>query len=364
MTSNMVLRYRDLIAETIEEHRKHIKQYGYVWWGWWNKPNEKIPSIELAHFMDIVRSNGHLWIFLANSGTFGLQKAKLTDICITDDGGAKHCAEIEKVPEYYSAAKYKVWFRLDDIEDTIPDELCNWAYSKPEDFLYTNDFEYFDNKRIGSMKEMLTQRHMTIYFIDKYDKNLSCNGSDKQDTASYNSNYEYHATKLDALVNDIMVLVESINKQCAFASSRVLSPIQMPKYPKEIEDGLRTPANDENSLKQFTNYLYMLIVDGHKYVLYDDRAIIRKSFFYSFENNLIYDIRLARNHYHHLGSDSHQNKLNKLGELFFKTCGKRLIDDETSINTFQISLLTRTEELLKNELNAVKGEIQKFEDHR
>ena len=47
----VILRFRDLVTEnnvTIARHKDMIDKKGYVWWGWWNKGNEKLPFEEFC----------------------------------------------------------------------------------------------------------------------------------------------------------------------------------------------------------------------------------------------------------------------------------------------------------------------------
>lgn len=47
----VILRFRDLVTaenETIAKHVAVIEKYGYVWWAWWKKGNEKTPVEEFA----------------------------------------------------------------------------------------------------------------------------------------------------------------------------------------------------------------------------------------------------------------------------------------------------------------------------
>ena len=43
----MILRYRDLAKDkghTIAEHKAILEANGAVWWGWWNKQGETVPT--------------------------------------------------------------------------------------------------------------------------------------------------------------------------------------------------------------------------------------------------------------------------------------------------------------------------------
>ena len=36
----VLFRFRDLVANTLEEHRKILADKKACWWGWWKRPNE------------------------------------------------------------------------------------------------------------------------------------------------------------------------------------------------------------------------------------------------------------------------------------------------------------------------------------
>ena len=78
----------------------------------------------------------------------------------------------DKVPDYYRASKYKVWFRFDSIEDILSDEICNWSYADSSNFVYIDDMENFKDKQIGSLHELLNHYHRTIYFVKAFDSEV------------------------------------------------------------------------------------------------------------------------------------------------------------------------------------------------
>jgi predicted MPP superfamily phosphohydrolase len=170
MPASMILRFRDLVKNTIAEHREILKVEKYVWWAWWAKPAEAIPRHTFAQFRSIITAKGGVWIYLLNSGTEELYKAFLTDIDESKNNEGKECNEPSKTPSYYRDAKYKAWFRLEKIQKVSdPDgEIRRWSYDEIDEF--PDDFsEYFDNKRAYSVKELLNRRHRTIYFVKPYE---------------------------------------------------------------------------------------------------------------------------------------------------------------------------------------------------
>ena len=116
MPTSMVLRFRDLVADTIQEHQRLIEDNGYVWWGWWNKPDERIPRHTFAEFQKIIQDKGQLTVFLVDSGRQRLYAAELDEIDSSNTEDAKPCKEPAKTPKYYSASM------LQSVVSVYPDE--------------------------------------------------------------------------------------------------------------------------------------------------------------------------------------------------------------------------------------------------
>ena len=166
----MALRFRDLVQETIVRHKEVIATHGYVWWGWWNKPSEKIPRNTFAEFKGLITAGGgKLEIYLVDSGSEKLYVASLTSIDESPTEDSKSCSEPTKTPGYYSTATYKAWFRLTEIREISIAGIRNWSYDEVGEFLDDSASGRFQDKRVFSIQEMLNRRHRTIYFLKPYD---------------------------------------------------------------------------------------------------------------------------------------------------------------------------------------------------
>ena len=99
----IILRFRDLVTadnETINEHSAIIKEYGYVWWGWWKKGNEKTPFLEFSALSAKAKEKARP-IYLLDSGQSKLFKATCADIQLKSESKFSS-PEKDRTPVYYS----------------------------------------------------------------------------------------------------------------------------------------------------------------------------------------------------------------------------------------------------------------------
>lgn len=168
MSKTMVLRFRDFGFATIEEHISIIGEFGYVWWGWWGKPDESIPRDTFAQYKQQIEKETVKAIFLIDSGNTLLYKAELSDISEADIT-ERASPEQEKTPAYYSGSKHKAWFKLVSISECEDAEIRNWTYDESIEIIDDPHREAFIDKQVFSLKEMVDRRHTTIYFIQEFD---------------------------------------------------------------------------------------------------------------------------------------------------------------------------------------------------
>lgn len=168
----MALRFRDLsIEDTVGAHNAIAREHGYVWWGWWNKPEEHTPRPVLASLETAIRESGPVEIFLVDSGHEGLYSARLREIHVTpgvqeDQRGAT--PKPDRTPAYYRDTPYRVWFKFEgQIEERDPETIRGFSYEEvPEDvFVADRHQDRYGGKRVESLEEMLSRRHRTIYFL-------------------------------------------------------------------------------------------------------------------------------------------------------------------------------------------------------
>ena len=120
MSSQLMLRYRDLVTEpggTLREHRLLIKQFGYVWWGWWMRQYERVPRELFASLIEATRRGAFVTAYLFDSGSGLLHSCSIGDLRVAPGDAGLGAPEVQKAPYYYSRGRYPAWFRLHSIRD-------------------------------------------------------------------------------------------------------------------------------------------------------------------------------------------------------------------------------------------------------
>lgn len=169
----LILRFRDLVTEndaTIAIHKDMIDKKGYVWWGWWNKGNEKVPFDEFCVLKGEIESCPKQF-YLMDSGQEKLYRARCLAIKCSENDKILS-PELEYTPRYYREQKYHAWFKFEAIEECDIDEVRDHTYVKVDSLFVENrsDYEKFYGKRVYSIKEMI-QQNRTVWFVREYDGN-------------------------------------------------------------------------------------------------------------------------------------------------------------------------------------------------
>lgn len=171
----LVLRFRDLsttTGDTIKQHSDIITKEGEVWWGWWAKAGEKIPSA-FAEIQSYLREYNGLEVYLFDSGQSKLYKANLKSLKC--DGGKMISPDINKTPSYYGTSTYQAWFLFDLISEVNSDDvkliLNDLSYADCVSDFFDDGvrFNNFDNKKISGLNELKYQDR-TIWFVRDYNE--------------------------------------------------------------------------------------------------------------------------------------------------------------------------------------------------
>lgn len=169
--NTIILRFRDLVTEengTIQRHQEIIKNKNFVWWGWWNKGNEKVPFDEFAVLKQKMKET--LDLFLMDSGQKKLYIAKCCDMEYRDEEKIES-PEIDHTPDYYNNQSYYAWFKLTEIQGCDSTLVRNFSYINVNSVYVERGSNYskFNNKRIYNIQEMIPQNR-TLWFVRKYEE--------------------------------------------------------------------------------------------------------------------------------------------------------------------------------------------------
>jgi hypothetical protein len=134
-----LFRYRDLVADTLPEHRNLLHEKGCCWWGWWKRPNEP-GRLEVWEEMHRETSTGRrLQIGLFHSGSGQIHPAVVDRVIVPvgDELGQyqplvppEH--EREGIPAYYRQSRHsRGWLRLVSIAEQPVEFFGRYSYLKP-----------------------------------------------------------------------------------------------------------------------------------------------------------------------------------------------------------------------------------------
>ena len=186
--TTVALRFRDLsIGDTVAQHNEIAAEHGHVWWGWWNKPEERTP-VEVFRAFDatIAASHEPIQVFLVDSGHNRLYTAALGHIHVTpglQEDARGPSPQPGRTPAYYRNTPYRVWFRFDgQILEQDKTLIRDYSYQEVAEDLFVVDKhqDRYDGKRVESVEEMLSRRHRTIYFLRPFvqgDGRASCSST-------------------------------------------------------------------------------------------------------------------------------------------------------------------------------------------
>jgi 3',5'-cyclic AMP phosphodiesterase CpdA len=116
-----LFRFRDLVAATIQEHRRIIAEQGWCWWGWWKRPSEDSRNDIWDLLAKETGGQQSVAIGLFDSGNDKVYRAKVTGV-IKPSGSESQLAvpegQADHVPSYYRGSPFsRAWIKLTDIEE-------------------------------------------------------------------------------------------------------------------------------------------------------------------------------------------------------------------------------------------------------
>lgn len=113
MQRKIILRFSDYEINTILVHEKIIRTRHRVWWGWWKKKHEPMPSKELAK----IARNCPIQVGLVNRMAQKFYSAKCMKVVFNRDGSRRLSPNRQRTPKYYRNSLHPVWFEFSLIEE-------------------------------------------------------------------------------------------------------------------------------------------------------------------------------------------------------------------------------------------------------
>lgn len=133
MKKTIILRFRDLITDTIAEHSKVLVEAKEVWWGWWRKHREDKKLDQLGELQNHLESSGKtLEIGLYNRSDQLFYTAIINKCVFDKNGGLIDTPELKKTPEYYNSQKLPAWFKVTHIEKISQEDFVYKFINIPE----------------------------------------------------------------------------------------------------------------------------------------------------------------------------------------------------------------------------------------
>src|SRR6266545_2826564 len=80
-----LFRFRDLIRDTLEEHRKLLIQHHSVWWGWWKRPTEDARMDVWGKLQGEATNAKPVRVGLFHSGTGEVFSARVSQVIPPED---------------------------------------------------------------------------------------------------------------------------------------------------------------------------------------------------------------------------------------------------------------------------------------
>lgn len=138
---SVLFRYRDLIANTISEHKAILAQKGSCWWGWWKRPTEDGRDDVWEPIKDEIAKNGFVDVGLFDSGATAdesaVRIARVTQIVPPERSGAGFVApslgaeQQPFIPEYYRRSPFsRAWLRMTSIGEPVA-FFGKYSFDKP-----------------------------------------------------------------------------------------------------------------------------------------------------------------------------------------------------------------------------------------
>lgn len=156
MDDFLLLRFRDMLQDTIEKHNevalKNLSN-SRVLWGWWKKETESFPLQQLDELKSYLESKGSknsTTIFFVNSGNKKFYRAVLFRVHFDPEVKPFLPGEANALcPEYYNKNPLFAWFEVGQLNEIKSEELENFVFSMCNSTFTGNGLSAISETRIG-----------------------------------------------------------------------------------------------------------------------------------------------------------------------------------------------------------------------
>ncbi|WP_129590242.1 hypothetical protein [Roseovarius nitratireducens] len=94
-----------------------IDEFGYAWWGWWARNQEKAPRDQLAGLFD--DTGREVRIILFDTGLMECYQTLCSSVVLAPGGEGIGSPDFRATPHYYVRGRYPAWFRLHGPIETL-----------------------------------------------------------------------------------------------------------------------------------------------------------------------------------------------------------------------------------------------------
>lgn len=164
-----LFRYRDLVADTLPEHRAIAQDVGYCWWGWWKRPNEPAHTNVWDALKQLTSDGSKVRVGLFHSGTGEVHVATVGDVIVPIEDEYENLKplspppdELEAIPTYYRQSSHsRAWLRIETFSESPIDFFTKYSFEEsPALAGYSkSQLMRLENKRILDADEPIDGHH-------------------------------------------------------------------------------------------------------------------------------------------------------------------------------------------------------------
>lgn len=161
MDMELLFRFRDLVAGTLQAHRDIIRAHGRCWWGWWKRPSEDGRTEVWQRLTDLLVEHGEVPVGLFDSGRGLVHRAWVTGVVSprtdpsTGDLQPMPVTPREQVPPYYRDSPFsRAWLQISRIDPEPVDFFNHYSYAHAPPLLGLGHEEWLAGKVVADAAEL------------------------------------------------------------------------------------------------------------------------------------------------------------------------------------------------------------------